>query len=481
MLLQSLWIEQYQTLEGFKMYFLSEPTEQKGQPKSNQRVRLNLLVGPNGAGKSSFLDALFNMTAKTIDNLSPGFRFEQKWKPRPKPAETITIGNKQEPHNFELLPWKQVIRLHTGATERAPSATGSKAFALTDFDCKYALLAVHLLHSNKVSTSTQDIWNDVNELLWNNPTRPKSEILPQIAWLEINTQKNDPETLKQDLNKYFPISAEQTMGANKQRFYWHLNKEKKTDSEEFPPLSQSNPWAFFQFLMEESKKGVVLDAGFLFSKTQGSDNLIRSQALSDGELGFYSRFALIYLLRFVGGQSASLSPATEPPEAEKTKPDETSKPSPRCLVLLDEPEVHFNEYWKAEFLYYICECFKDSEWGYDFFIATHSAMLVSDAKPEEIHRLQQHEAGVMVYPPPINTFGANPVDIGRTLFMMEADIGKRSRTEIEAVLKKEISAATAAELKTEIQTMMKVVGPGEWRWRLRTMLRDVERELSNKK
>ncbi len=475
--LQSLWIEQYQTLKEFKMYFLSEPTDQNGHPKSNQRVRLNLLVGPNGAGKSSLLDALFEFASKAMaidKNSSIGFRCELKWKPRQKSAETIIIGNKEKPNNFELLPWKRVIRLHTGFTERNPLKIDSPTFSLTEFGCRYALFVVHLLRSGQESSTVEDIWSNVNHLLWKNPTRPDSEIQPQIAWLDINTETGDSlETLKEELNKYIPLSAVQAVGQNKVRLYWHLNKD-------VPPKFEDSPWSLFQRLIEESEKGVVLDAGFLFSKAKVSDKLIRSQALSDGELGFYSRFALIYLLRFIGGQLPTQPTATDLPEAEKTEPIQASEPSSRCLVLLDEPEVHFNEYWKAEFLYYICECFKDSEWGYDFFIATHSAMLVSDAKPEEIHRLQQHEAGVMVYPPPINTFGANPVDIGRTLFMMEADIGKRSRTEIEAVLKKEISADTATELKTEIQELIQVVGPGEWRWRLRTRLREVERELSRK-
>uniref|UniRef100_UPI004027D001 AAA family ATPase n=1 Tax=Candidatus Scatocola faecigallinarum TaxID=2840916 RepID=UPI004027D001 len=54
----------------------------------------------------------------------------------------------------------------------------------------------------------------------------------------------------------------------------------------------------------------------------------------------------------------------------------------KFLILLDEPETHFNEHWKRYFLKLLCDVLAQKDT--DVFVATHSAMLVSDVKKHEL-------------------------------------------------------------------------------------------------
>ena len=193
---------------------------------------------------------------------------------------------------------------------------------------------------------------------------------------------------------------------------------------------------------------IFADCGFIYSygKDERADKY-PDDFLSDGEHALLNRFALIWMLQ---------------------------NTEERYLVLLDEPETHFNEFWKTEFLYLITETLKDCK--HDIFIATHSAMLVTDAKRDEIHRFENRESGTIVYPTPINTFGVNVVDIGKALFQMESDIGKRSRDEIEEKIKK----AFQDNKSDELNLLLREVGPGEWRWKIRTAIKEIEQNNRGK-
>ena len=61
----------------------------------------------------------------------------------------------------------------------------------------------------------------------------------------------------------------------------------------------------------------------------------------------------------------------------------------------------------------------------------------------------------------------NVIDIGQALFDLEADIGERS--------KKEIEEAIDNNDKTTLKKLLKQVGPGEWRWKIRTKLNEIQK------
>lgn len=67
---------------------------------------------------------------------------------------------------------------------------------------------------------------------------------------------------------------------------------------------------------------------FLY-ELNGKDETFEEQFLSDGENGFMSRYALLYLI--------------------------SKTTNEKFLILLDEPETHFNEHWKRYFLKLLCD------------------------------------------------------------------------------------------------------------------------------
>ena len=100
-------------------------------------------------------------------------------------------------------------------------------------------------------------------------------------------------------------------------------------------------------------------------------------------------------------------------------------------------------------------------------------MLITDVKRDELYRFEFVNDKIKSYPVSINTYGANVIDIGQALFDLEADIGERS--------KKEIEKAINNEDKTTLKKLLKQVGPGEWRWRIRTKLNEIQKYSNRNK
>ena len=210
--------------------------------------------------------------------------------------------------------------------------------------------------------------------------------------------------------------------------------------------------------IKEDSVNKIIDTGFLYKKLNESKDegkfLHIDETLSDGELGFIRRFALIMLMRELKGEEN------------------------RSLLLLDEPETHFNENWKRHFIYLIKEALKDTY--HDVFIATHSAMLITDVKREELYHFELVNDKIKTCPVSLNTYATNIVDIGKALFDLEADIGEYSKNELENLIKG-IDITTNQRFKTidkhkqALQNKLKEVGSGEWRWKIRSKINQLEK------
>lgn len=205
-----------------------------------------------------------------------------------------------------------------------------------------------------------------------------------------------------------------------------------------------NPYVFFEQFCNAFKQNKIDRCGFLY-ELNGKDETFEEQFLSDGENGFMSRYALLYLI--------------------------SKTTNEKFLILLDEPETHFNEHWKRYFLKLLCDVLAQKDT--DVFVATHSAMLVSDVKKHELHRFELNDNEIISNDCLLNSYGANIIDIGQILFKMEGNIGERAKDEIEKLLnsnsKKDIE---------KIERLLSEVGPGEYRWRLRAKLQEL---MSQKK
>lgn len=409
---------------------------------SDSTCNINLLIGKNGAGKSTFLDALYEIA---INTKNPDKIFRHYLKDF---DGEIICGN-CSPENHENIEekslkndlWKKVIRFYTGNSNRNIEYTNKITSDYMSFardEVKFVLSALFLSGAWN-NAENKEVIKDFKNIIFGEGIT----IEPYQMWIDVANYDKDSFEIKND--KWI---SRDIKGLT--RLYIKIPDIKDTQSS----FSILNTLLNAHYA-ETNDKGVlitpntIIDTGFLYKKENcnGNDNLYIDESLSDGELGLIRRFSLILLMKELKGKEN------------------------RSLLLMDEPETHFNENWKRHFIYLINETLKDTY--HDVFIATHSAMLITDVKRDELYRFEFVNDKIKSYPVSINTYGANVIDIGQALFDLEADIGERS--------KKEIEKAINNEDKTTLKKLLKQVGPGEWRWRIRTKLNEIQKYSNRNK
>lgn len=457
--ISTLFIESFRNFNDFKMIF--PPKYNKG----GENLNLNIIIGRNGAGKSNLLDALYNIGIN--NNLANvGFNFYAL----NEKNETVldNYKEKQKNSNEGNNYFKRVVRFHCSDISRNKEKdysnyNNSQMTSLNqkentinpDFSLKheiyfsdkyldfnierspFALIAYVLSgkYDNKDS-----LWKQLNKIVIEENIYDQTEKTLQVHAIWI---KSHGENIDFSNNNFLPqcsykIRNEQTTYENDYTYFWILD--------DITPVTGDPITILINYLDTND----CYDMGFMY-KTEKDGDIYSSISLSDGQRALIYRYAIINLLK-----------------NEKEK----------CLLLLDEPETFFNEYWKSYFVYLIWETLKERH--HDIFIATHSAMLITDTKPEEVHRIVDTPNGAYHYKPQVNTYGVSVVDIGKYLFMMESDIGNRSKNEILQVLNLDIKKTNNKELQNlenDINKLLRQVGPGEWRWKLRIKQKEIINEL----
>jgi energy-coupling factor transporter ATP-binding protein EcfA2 len=128
--------------------------------------------------------------------------------------------------------------------------------------------------------------------------------------------------------------------------------------------------------------------------------------LSDGERVFLGRMALFQLLR---GENDA-------------------------LMILDEPETHFNDVWKREIVDVIDTSLRDN--NSEVIISTHSSISLTDVFDTEITLLYKNEidGAIAIVEPRIPTFGASPNEIMIDIFGAPESVGQRATEFLDLVL-----------------------------------------------
>ena len=153
--------------------------------------------------------------------------------------------------------------------------------------------------------------------------------------------------------------------------------------------------------------------------------------LSDGEQSFLGRMALFSLFR-----------------------------ADNLLIMLDEPEVHFNDSWKREIVNML-HGIMDQQSSHAL-ITTHSSIALTDVPKESIVVLRREgsttggEKGATS--PGINTLGADPSDVLVHVFGTGSATGRRSVSYIG-------SRILDGNLE-DLENLEKIVAPGYWRYRI---------------
>lgn len=163
--------------------------------------------------------------------------------------------------------------------------------------------------------------------------------------------------------------------------------------------------------------------------------------LSDGEQSFLGRMALFSLFR-----------------------------EDNLLILLDEPEVHFNDVWKREVVNMLDTIMQNR--SSHALITTHSSIALTDVPPDDI-LVMQYENGrdLVAKRPRLKTFGADPGDIMVHVFGAPQATGARSVRDIRALLRQVNQSEDEIERRRlRLQNALRDVAPGYWSYRIRREL-----------
>ncbi len=439
--LSEIFIKNYKCLNGFSLD-LNKKAEK-------ETLNLNLLVGRNGAGKSTFLDALYEI-ATHMDN--PDAIFQHYIKDNigelicgncsPRDYEKIESESK---HSF----WKKVIKFYTGNSNRNIEYFDNITEDFMSFEreeIKYVLSAL-FLSGVWTNNDNKTIIDKFKKIIFKN----EATFEPFQVWLDVRNYDENTFKIK---NVNFNIEKVTDVT----RLYIFINDIKEEESTFTILKVLLNSLINQDFWSEETNS--IINTGFLYKKLNQSKDaekfLYIDETLSDGELGFIRRFALVMLMRELKGEEN------------------------RSLLLLDEPETHFNENWKRHFIYLIKEALKETY--HDVFIATHSAMLITDVKRDELYHFELVNDKIKTFPVCLNTYATNIVDIGKALFDLEADIGEASKQDIENAIsgvdkqdKKPLFSSKDEQMEA-LNKLLKEVGPGEWRWKIRSKLNQIDKQ-----
>ncbi len=196
------------------------------------------------------------------------------------------------------------------------------------------------------------------------------------------------------------------------------------------------PYDHFKQLLSLNQQGIIEDVQIALRSTH-TDDILLFDELSDGEQVYLGRMALFYLMQ--GRDDA--------------------------LLLLDEPESHFNDVWKREIVSIIDEVLGSQV--NEVIISTHSSISLTDVFDDEIQLLKKEDGNAYVSRITSTTFGADPSEIMINIFDATDSIGKRSLEWLNQQLEKKWTP----DQKEELEKIIKKIGPGLHRSELRTIWR----------
>ena len=158
--------------------------------------------------------------------------------------------------------------------------------------------------------------------------------------------------------------------------------------------------------------------------------------LSDGERAFLGRMALLTMLDMQDS-----------------------------LIILDEPEAHFNDYWKREIIN-IADKMLTGRYNH-VLVTTHSSIMLSDVTESQVTLLSKNSQGwseEVVIRTPI--LAVDPSDIMVDWFETKKSVG--------AFATRYLNEALERGNQEELQKLLNQIGPGYWRYRIQDRLEGLD-------
>ncbi len=135
------------------------------------------------------------------------------------------------------------------------------------------------------------------------------------------------------------------------------------------------------------------------------------------------------------------------------------------LILLDEPEVHFNDYWKREIVKLLDTVMRNH--SNHLLIVSHSSIALSDVTDAQVLVMKRGSDGLAsVHPPTLKTFGTDPSEIMVVIFRTELSTGAYATSLLKTAIE--------SDERQQIEEFLERVGPGMWFFRLRQRLEGLD-------
>jgi energy-coupling factor transporter ATP-binding protein EcfA2 len=207
------------------------------------------------------------------------------------------------------------------------------------------------------------------------------------------------------------------------------------DPDKYLPILEDS-FLFFRELVGLLEDGILRRINLVLNKKGENGNPARSllaTSLSDGELAFLQRMALVHILS-------------------------TSE----CLFIFDEPDTHFNDNWRRDLVNHLEQTLKGNKLNSEVILTTHASITLSDAYPEEVILLGKEGQEAV----PL-TLATAPDEILRSVFGAERSVGKRAQRRVEKVLE--------SGNKQALEDLLYEVGPGYYRYRI---IEELDKDVS---
>ena len=252
--------------------------------------------------------------------------------------------------------------------------------------------------------------------LGNTPTHPLETVLQSVCG-----EGSTLPSLVQDV-----VSAIGTPTSNAEALMRLLGERDGADSL-YPAFRTLHLWA---------EHGLLEDVTATFRRIR-NDDVVTCESLSDGEQMILGRMGLLFLLKDQHGS----------------------------LLLLDEPETHFNDKWKRE----IVDVLHDnlSATSVHALITTHTSIVLSDALQEQVVILEQGADGPRATTMRSASFAAEPGEIMLRVFGAHDSIGQHAQETIKGQLAQRTGTPDDVQ---RLEALIAGMGPGFYRDELRTLL-----------
>jgi predicted ATPase len=208
---------------------------------------------------------------------------------------------------------------------------------------------------------------------------------------------------------------------------------------------ESTPMDVFSRLRDWERSGMLDDITLTIKRLhrpeafngEADDIIITYDQLSDGEQMLLGRMGLLFLLR---GQDGS-------------------------LLLLDEPETHFNDVWKREIVEMMDMSLLNATEA-QILVSTHTSIALTDAFAAEVIVLDRTDNGITARGVTGGLFGTDPGEVAMNLFRADSSTGSRSVELLDQLLKTDWKGR-----ENELEAILNVLGSSFHRAELRAILK----------